>query len=295
MKKNIKIILAVVLTAVILGGIGVGIYFALKSEDPVETVFSETGNVKIIDADTIEFSYLCPYMGKNTEFDIINKDGFILTYVKNEKDSEISGTIISQKYERYESESFKTGTLTLEIQLEDNLSDGISYHAVLKENSIELKKQDYVNPDISADFNVTANSDNSLSADEIKYANASLSVPSNVKARFEKEGTKTYFVFEADIEGVTKYDESAVKNMSAMIMYRHIEEGNRVIYAAVNEDKNAVIEVNDGKVYAKSEVTKDILFPGDDYECILLKGFFVNDDKSVVNDLYKGTFTYVEK
>ncbi len=293
MNKKVKIIIAVVLAVLAIAGAVTGFYFGKKAKDTQKTVFDETGMIKITDENNIEFSYTCPYMSKNTKFEILNKDGAYVFFTKDSKETVIPAEITAAEYTRSESESLKTGTLTLKIKLSEKLGEN-EYSFVLKKDSIELKKKDYINPEMKTHFSVTSTSDGKLEANDEKYAGSKLAVPSNVSADIVKEGSKHYFIFKADINGVTTFDEIGMKNLKVLFAYGHGEKNNRT-FVGIHEDENVIIKIENGSVYVKSEVKKDMLFPGDDYEYVLTKGFFTNDDKTVVSDELKGTFTYVEK
>lgn len=287
MNKKTKIILAVVFAVLFVAGLSLGLYFGLK-DNPSETDFAETGTVKIIDENTIEFSYFCPYLSKNTKFEITNENGFT---VANSKE-EISGKITSSEYKRSENDSFKIGTLVLNIDLDKDLQEGTSYNAVLKENSIELKKEKYVNRDITASFSVAASSDGKLDAEEEKYLNAKAVVLSDVEASLIKENGKAYFSITAKADGITQYDETGAKNYQVYAGYSFKNE-NGTKLRFLNE--NVEFSAENGVITIKGETEKENLIPGMDYKLVITKGFFTNDDKTVVNDEYKSNFTYVEQ
>ncbi len=293
MNKKFKIIIAAAVAVLLIAGCITGFYFIKKEANQKESVFDETGSVKIISDTEIEFSYICPYMSEDTKFEVLNKDGFFVSSEIDGAETKIQGEIVSTEYTRGGTDTYKTATLTININLSQKLTDG-KYRAVLEKGAIELKKEDYTNNEITANFSVSTSVDGKVEAKDDNYADARLSVPSNVSAEIVKEGTKHYFIFKADITGVTKYDEIGMQNYKVILAYGH-RVNNRRKYVGVNQDENAIITVTNGSVYVKTEVEDDMLFPGDDYQIVITKGFFINDDKTVVSDEYKGTFTYVEQ
>ncbi len=286
MTKKVKIIIAVVVSAVIVAGVATGLYFGLK-EKPQSASFAEKGFVEVIDEDTIEFSYLCPYF-KKADFKIINENGFTVST----DNKTTNGKIVSLDYSSGETEQFKSGTLTLTVDLEEKLSADTSYHAVVKAESIELKKADYVNPDIAADFKTTANSDGKLEAEEEKFKDVKSVALSNVKAElFEKNG-KAYFSITAKANGITTYNEADMKAYRVFAAYSYkTEDGTfgRYIY------DNVEFSAENGVITITGETGKENLIPGQDYNLIIDKGFFTNDDQTLINEEYKSTFTYVEQ
>ncbi len=286
MTKKVKIIIAVVCSVLFIAGLATGLYFGLK-EKPQGTSFAETGIVEVIDKDTIEFSYLCPYF-KKADFEIINENGFTVSA----DNKTTNGKIVSFEYSSGETEQLKSGTLTLTVDLEEKLSADTSYHAVVKAESIELKKADYVNPDITADFKTTANSDGTLDAEEEKFKDVKSVALSNVKAKlFEKNG-KAYFSITAKANGITTYNEADMKAYRVFAAYSYkTEDGTfgRYIY------DNVEFSAENGVITITGETDKENLIPGQDYNLTINKGFFTNDDQTLINEEYKSTFTYVEQ
>lgn len=286
MTKKTKIILAVVCSVLFIAGLATGLYFGLK-EKPQGTTFAETGTVNIIDEDTIEFSYLCPYF-KNADFNIINENGFTVSA----DDKTTNGKIVSLEYSSGETEQLRSGTLTLTVDLEEKLSADTSYHAVVKAESIELKKADYKNDDITADFRTSSNDDGSLDAEEEKFKDVKSVALSNVEAKlFEKNG-KAYFSITAKGEGLTTYNEADMKAYRVLAAYSYKTENGifgRMIY------DNVEFSAENGVITITGETGKENLIPGKDYNLTITKGFFTNEDKTLVNEEYKSTFTYIEQ
>ncbi len=286
MTKKVKIIIAVVCSVLFIAGLATGLYFGLK-EKPQDTTFAETGFVEVIDEDTIEFSYLCPYF-KKADFKIINENGFAVST----DDKTSNGTIVSLEYSSGETEQLKSGTLTLTVDLEEKLASDTSYHAVVKAESIELKKADYVNADITADFRTTASSDGKLDAEEEKFKDVKSVALSNVKAEFFEKNGKAYFSITAKANGITTYNEADMKAYRVLAAYSYkTSEGTfgRYIY------DNVEFSAENGVITITGETGKENLIPGQDYNLTITKGFFTNDDKTLINEEYKSTFTYVEQ
>ncbi len=295
MNKKVKIILAVVLSLICIAGVVLGIFFGIKEKNKVDSVFGDTANVNIISADKIEFYYSCPYMNKNTTFEIENEDGFYLTYVIDGEEKEIECEITNADYESVSTDTMKSGTLTLTVALDEKIKSGITYSACLEENAIELKKKDYKNPQIKADFSVNETDEGELEAIGEKYLNTKLSVPNDAEVGLVKKSDgKTYLLFTADISGVTAYDEIGMKNLSVIAsLYCKTEDGGKLNMVNISENKNITVE--NGSVTVEFEIPKEDVHPGIDYKFLLTKGFFTNDDKSVVNDKFVLEFTYIEQ
>ncbi len=290
LNKTSKIVIAAVAAVLFVAGISLGLYFGLKDK-PAETTFSSTGEITVIDKNNIVFSYTCPYMNEDTEFRISDKEGFVITYKVKEETKTIPCTIKSSKYEQSKTEALKYGTLSLNISLKEDIIDNTTYKTVLKANSIELKKENYKNPDITADFTITKTEEGLYDVQKEVYLDAKAVVPSNVEAKLTKENGKAYFTVTAQIDGITQYDAAALKNLQAFVGFGYKNE-NGTFGRFLNRDVE--FSVNNGKVFIRGTVDKEDLIPGQDYSLIIKKGFFTNDDKSVVNDEYKGIFTYVE-
>lgn len=206
MSKKVKIIIAVAVSVVIAAGVAAGLYFGLRDK-PQDASFGKTGFVDIIDEDTIEFSYLCPYF-KKADFKIINENGFEVS----DGSKTTNGKIVSLEYASGETNLFRSGTLTLTVDLENKLAADTSYHAVVKAEAIELKKEKYVNTDITADFRTKADSEGKLEAeDEENFKDVKSVALSNVNAElFEKNG-KAYFSITAKANGITAYNKDDMK------------------------------------------------------------------------------------
>ncbi len=291
MSKKVKIILAAVISLVVVAGVSFGIYFALKDE-PTESVFADTAIVNIIDDTTIEFSYNCPYMNSKTVFNIKDDSGFAITCSENGKENEIGGKITSSEYKSNKNDSISNGTLTLTVKLEDKLESGKTYHAVLKEGSVELKKKNYVNGEINSDFTVGTDDNGKLESTDEPYLNAKIVVPFDEKAEIVEENGKHYFIFTASIDGVTEYDEISFANFKTFAGFSFKTDKSTTI-RFVNTDKNVICNVDSGSVMIKSEVKEEDLHSGVDYKYVVSKGFFTNGDKTVINDSCEGTFTYI--
>lgn len=287
MTKKVKIIIAVVCSVLFITGLATGLYFGLK-EKPQETAFAETGFVEVIDEDTIEFSYLCPYF-KKADFKIINEKGFTLST----GDKTTNGKIVSLEYSSGKTDSFRSGTLTLTVDLEEKLSADTSYHAVVKAESIELKKEKYVNTDITADFKTIANTDGKLEAEEEEaFKDVKSVVLSNVKAELFKKDGKAYFSITAKANGITAYNESGMKAYRVFASY--IYKTTEGTFARHIHD-NVEFSAENGVITITGETGEENLIPGQDYKLIINKGFFTNDDQTLINEEYTSTFTYVEQ
>lgn len=291
MSKKIKIILAVVISLIIVAGAAFGIYIALKDE-PNGTVFGDTAEVDIIDSTTIDFSYTCPSLNQKTVFTVKDENGFVITYSENSEEHEICGKITSSEYESYQNDSIMSGILTLTVKLEKELEAGRTYHAVLKAGSVELKKEKYINDDVTSDFTVSADDDGALEATDEPYINAKAVVPFNESAEIVEEDGKYYFVFTASIDGVTEYDKTSLANYKTYAGFSFKADKSTSI-RFVNTDNNLICNIDSGLVTIKSEISKDDVHSGVDYKFVVSKGFFTNSDKTVVNDSCEGTFTYV--
>lgn len=286
MTKKTKIIVAVVCSVLFIAGLATGLYFGLK-EKPRDTSFAETGFVEIIDEDTIEFSYLCPYF-KKADFKIINENGFSVSA----DNKTTTGKIVSLDYTSGKTEKLQSGTLTLTVDLEEKLSADTSYHAVVKAESIELKKADYINTDITADFRTASNSDGNLEAEEENFKDVKSVVLSDVKAELYKKNGKAYFSITAKANGITAYNEADMKNYRVFAAYSYKTENGifgRYIY------DNVEFSAENGVITITGETGAENLIPGQEYNLVINKGFFTNDDKTLVNEEYKSTFTYVEQ
>ncbi len=288
MQKKTKIIIAIVCAVVIAAGISLGIYFGVKNHnDPSKTVFATTGTVEVFDKNTVKFSYLTPYIEKGS-FEIVDKKGFAV----ETEGKTIEGKIISIEYRPSKTDTIETGEIVITADLSEKLVADSSYKAVIKAGAIEHKKEEYINPDITADFKVNKDDNGVLHAEEEKFKDAKSVVLSDVEPTFYKKDGKAYFSITAKAEGITKYNEEGSKNFSAFIGYRYkTSEGGFVRW--LNND--VVFSAKDGVIEITGSAMEDDLIPGIDYKLVISKGFFLNDDGSVVNEEYKSTFTYVEQ
>ena len=286
MTKKVKIIIAVVVSVIIAAGVAAGLYFGLK-EKPQSTAFAETGSVEIVDENTIEFSYTCAYY-KEADFEIINENGFTVST----DDKTVNGKIVSLDYASGKTDTLESGTLTLTVDLEENLVAGKSYEAVVKAESIQLKKADYINPDITSDFKVVADNEGALEAEEENFKDVKSVVLSNVQAELYEKNGKAYFSITAKANGITTYNEADMKAYRVFAAYSYkTEDGTfgRYIY------DNVEFSAENGVITIISETGKENLIPGQDYTLTINKGFFTNDDRTLINEEYRSTFTYVEK
>lgn len=242
----------------------------------------------------LEVSFDCPYLSENTKFNIDKKDGFTLTFTVDGEEKVIEGNIIDTKYERNDSDAVKSGTNTLEIELNEELKYNVSYSAVLEADSITLAKEDYKNKKMTKEFIIETDALGNINLEGDDYADAKLAVPSNVNAEITKEKGKYYFVFSATIDGITKYDEVGLTNYDVYMGFSvKTTEGTIIRYA--NAIKETEYTIQNGNVTVKIPVEKEDLHAGVDYKVYMSKGFFTNNDKSLVSDEYSGSFTYVEK
>ena len=286
MTKKTKIILAVVLSVLFVAGFTLGLYFGLRDK-PEKTVFAETGTVDVFDENTLKFTFIAPYI-ENTDFDVIDKKGFeVTTDAKT-----ISGKIISVEYRPGEGENLKTGTVVVTADLEEKLVDGNSYHAVIKANSLELKSEDYINPDITADFKVKMDDNGSLNAEEEKFKNSKAVVLSDVEPKLYKKDGKAYFEVTAKADGITDYNKTEAQNYQVFAAYRY-KTSEGIFVRFMTDDVKCTIE--NGSIRIFGETGEENLIPGQDYKLVISKGFFINGDKSVVNEEYESSFTYVEQ
>ncbi|MBQ7957442.1 MAG: hypothetical protein IJ279_05335 [Clostridia bacterium] len=290
LNKTSKIVIAVAAAVLVVAGVALGLYFGLK-EKPHETSFAETAEVQVIDSKNIIFSYTCPYMDKNTAFRIDDKNGLVITYKDKDETKTLPCTISSSKYEASEAELIKYGKLSLSVTLKEEIKENVLYKALLKKDSISLKKENYTNGEITADFTVTKTEEGLFEVEKEVFVDSKLVTPSNVEAKLSKENGKAYLTVTAQIDGITKYDENALQNFTSFIAIRYKNE-NGTFGRFLNRDVEFSAE--NGKVIIKGTLDKEDLIPGQDYKLIIKKGFFSNDDKSVVNDDYEGDFTYVE-
>ena len=296
LSKKSKIIIAVVLSVIFVAGAGLGIYFGLKEKkDNHKTTYSDTfKEVNIIDDSTIEFSYLCPYIEGQPQFFVENAKGFHMTYADSNKNTvTINGEIIeAPKYTAIQSGDLQGGTLTLKIKIDKKLlKEETVYSAVLDENSISYKKDDYSNKKITAEF--TAGSVDGVVWDgEIHhFANAKTVVPSNVEVNLTKDNQKGYFAVSAQMPGITQYNAAATQNFEALLLLKYKNE-NGTFIRYINEDVE--FKAENGKIFIKGSISLEDLIPGQDYTVEIQKGVFTNDDRTVVNEEYTCQYTYVE-
>lgn len=286
MGKKAKIILAAVLSVIILAGVATGIYFGLEHKR-AETVFAETGTVDIFDEDTIKFTFITPYI-ENGEFETINENGVIV----KDGDKKIGSKIVSVEYRPVKTEALESGTVVVTADLDEKLENGVSYKAVIIEGTLKLVKKDYINKDITAAFKAKKDDNGKLNAQEEKYTDATAVVLSDVKPLLYKKGGKAYFEITAKADGVTTYNAADAQNFQTFCSYRYRNsEGTFVRFMTGDVQctiKNGVIKIT-------AETPVENLIPGQDYTLLISKGFFINEDKSVVNEEYEALFTYVEQ
>ncbi len=286
MTKKTKIILAVVCSVLFVAGLTLGLYFGLRDK-PKNTVFAETGTVDVFDENTLKFTFIAPYI-ENADFEVTNEKGFEVTADAKT----IAGKIISIEYRPGKSDTLENGSVVVTADLEEKLLDGNSYHAVIKANSIELKSEEYVNPDITADFKVKMDDNGQLNAEEEKFKDAKVVVLSDVEPELYKKDGKAYFKITAKADGITTYNETEAKNLQVFAAYRY-KNSNGTFGRFMTDNVKCSIE--NGVIEIVSETGEENLIPGQDYKLIITKGFFVNDDKTIVNEEYESTFTYVEQ
>ena len=286
MQKKTKIIIAVVCAVVVAAGVALGLYFGLKDK-PVETVFATTGTVDVFDANTLKFSYTTPFIEEGS-FEIADKKAFEVTT----DDKTISGKIISVEYRPTDSETVQTGELVITADLSEKLVAGTSYRAVVKAGAVEHKKEEYVNPDITADFKTREDDNGVLHADEITFKDAKAVVLSNVEPELYQKDGKAYFSITAKADGLTKYNEEASKNFKVYAGYSYKNSDGRFV-RWLNTD--VVFSAENGVIKITGAALADDRIPGTDYNLVISKGFVTNDDKTIVNEEYTTTFTYVEK
>ncbi len=286
MSKKTKIILAVVCSVIFVAGLSLGLYFGLRDK-PEKTVFAETGTVDIFDENTIKFTFITPYI-ENADFEITNKEGLeVSTDGKT-----IGGKIISVEYRTSEGENIESGSVVVTADLKEKLVDGTSYKAIIKANSLKLTSKDYVNPDITADFKAKKDDNGSLNAEEEKFKDSKAVVLSDVEPKLYKKDGKAYFEVTAKAEGITDYNKSEAQNYQVFAAYRY-KTSDGIFVRFMTDDVKCTIENGSIRIYGKTG--EENLIPGQDYKLVISKGFFVNDDKSVVNEEYESTFTYVEQ
>ena len=287
MQKKTKIIIAVVCAVVVAAGVALGLYFGLNKADPHGTVYSETGTVDVFDSNTVKFYYTAPYIEEGS-FSILDKKAFEITA----EDKTIGGKIISVEYHHEASDTIETGEIIVTVDLTEKLVADTSYHAVLKAGAIEHKLEEYVNEDVTSDFKVKKDDNGVLQAEEEKYKDVKAVVLSDVEPEFFFEGDKAYFAIRAKADGITCYDEVGTQNFEVFAGYRYkTSEGGFVRW--LNRDVH--YEIEDGNIYIVGTANKEDIIPGTDYKLVIKKGFFTNDDKTIVNEEYETTFTYVEK
>ena len=286
MSKKTKIILAVVCSVCLLAGVALGLYFGLR-EKPQETVFAETGTVDVFDENTVKFTFIAPYI-TGADFDITDRQGFEVIL----DGKTIQGKIVSVEYVASEGENLESGSVIVTADVEEDFIEGKSYKAVIKANSLELASENYINPDITAEFKVKKDDNGSLHAEEEKYKDAKAVVLSDVEPKLYKKDGKAYFEITAKADGITTYNKAEAQNFQAYAAYRYkTTEGTFVRF--MTDDVKCTIENGSIRIYG--ETGEENLIPGQDYKLVISKGFFINDDKSVVNEEYESTFTYVEQ
>ncbi len=286
MQKKTKIILAVVLSVLFLIGLALGLYFGLKDKAD-KTVFAKTGTVSVFDKNTLKFTYITPYF-EDADFELTEEKGFYVTT----GDKTIDGEIISIEYRPGEGEKVESGSIVITADLEESVVVGNSYHAVIKENSIVFEEEDYINPDITADFIVKEDDNGVFHAEEEKFKNAKAVVLSDVKPELYKKEGKAYFSITAKADGITSYNEEGAKNYQVFAGYSYKNSNGRFIRWLVNDIE---FSAENGVIKITGSAMEDDLIPGTDYKLVIKKGFFTNDDMSVVNEEYEGNFTYVEQ
>lgn len=286
MSKKTKIILAVICSVIVVAGISLGLYFGLR-EKPQETVFADTGTVDVFDKNTVKFTFIAPYI-TGADFEIINREGFeVITDGKT-----IGGKIVSVEYRAGEGENLKNGSVVVTADVKEDFINGKSYKAVIKANSLKLAAEDYINPDITAEFKVKKDDNGSLHAEEEKFKDAKAVVLSDVEPKLFKKDGKAYFEITATADSITTYNQTEAQNFQVFAAYKYkTSEGTFVRF--MNDDVKCTIQNGSIRIYG--ETGEENLIPGQDYKLIISKGFFINDDKSVVNEEYESTFTYVEQ
>lgn len=286
MTKKTKIILAAVLSVLFVAGFSLGLYFGLR-DNSEETVFAETGTVDIFDANTLKFSYIAPYI-ENASFDIINEDGFYITT----DGKTIEGKIISVEYHMSQSETIASGTVVVTADIKEKVIDGNSYHAVIKAGSIELKSEEYINPDITADFKVKKDDNGSYNAEEEKFKDSKAVVLSDVEPKLYKKGGNAYFEITAKADGITSFNEAGARNYQTFAAYSYKNENGTFARFLID---SVEFKAENGVITITGKTGEENLIPGQDYKLTIKRGFFTNDDQSVVNEEYESTFTYVEQ
>lgn len=297
-KKKKIIIISVVAAVVIVAGIILGIHFSKENKNIHETTYSDTfKDFTSKSASNVEFTYTCPYFEKAPQFYVEDTKGFYMTYVDaNGKTVTINGEIVGIKYNtsvlQGSQGETRGGTLTLEINLDKKLlKEETTYRAVLKAGSISYKDDDYVNKEISAEVKAASTDGVVWDGDVIPFADAKTVVPSNVEINLTKDSNKGYFSIKAYIPGVTQYNEAGTKNFEALAKIEYKNENGRFI-RFISTDVE--FKAENGNVFLKGSIGLEDLIPGEDYTVTIQKGVFVNDDKSVINDEYVCTYTYVE-
>ncbi len=286
MRKKTKIILASVLSVIILAGVATGIYFGLEHKR-AETVFAETGTVAIFDDNTIKFTFITPYI-ENGEFEVINENGVIVTT----EGKKIGSEIVSVEYRPATTDTLEGGTVVVTADLEEKLVDGTSYRATITAETLKLAKKDYTNKDITADFKAKKDDNGQLNAQEEKYKDATSVVLSDVKPVLYKKGAKAYFEVTAKADGVTTYNKAGSQNFQAFCSYRYKNsEGTFVRFMT----ENVQCTIKNGVIKIVAETPAENLIPGQDYTLLISKGFFINEDQTIVNEEYEALFTYVEQ
>ncbi len=289
MQKKTKIIIAIVCAVVIAVGVSLGIYFGTKNDtDPTKTVFAKTGTVDIFDKNTVKFYYITPLIEKGS-FELIDKKAFVV----ETEGKTIEGKIVSVEYRPNDSEKVKSGEIVVTADLSEKLAEGKSYKAVIKAGAIEHKKEEYVNPDIIAEFKVKKDDNGVLHAEEERFQNSKAVVLSDVEPELYKKDGKAYFTVTAKADGITKYNKDEAANLKVFVAYSYKKESEGVFVRWVNTD--VVFSAKDGVITLTGTTLEDDLVPGRDYKLVIKKGFFTNDDLSIVNEEYEGNFTYVEK
>ena len=286
MQKKTKIIIAIICAVIVAAGVALGLYFGLKDK-PTETVFSTTGTVEVFDENTVKFYYTVPYIEKGS-FELLDKNGF----VAETDGKKIDGKIISLEYRPTNTDTVKSGEIVITADLAEKLTAGVSYHATIKAGAVEHKKEEYVNPDITADFKVKEDDNGVLHAEEEKFKDAKAVVLSNVEPRLYKKDGKAYFSITATADGLTKYNEEGVKNFTTIAGYSY-KNSDGTFIRWLNTD--IVFKAENGNIEITGSAMENDLIPGTDYKLVIQKGFFSNDDQSLVNEEYESKFTYVEQ
>jgi len=286
MQKKTKIIIAIVCAVVVAAGVTLGLYFGLKDK-PAETVFSTTGTVEVFDKNTVKFYYTTPYI-EDGSFEILDKKGFVV----ETEGKTIDGKIISIEYRPTDTDTVKSGEVVITADLSEKLVDGVSYHATVKAGAVEHKKEEYVNPDITSDFKVKKDDNGVLHAEEEKFKDAKAVVLANVEPKLYKKDGKAYFSITAKADGLTKYNEEGAKNFTTIAGYSY-KNSDGTFIRWLNTD--VVFKAENGIIEITGSAMEDDLIPGTDYKLVIQRGFFSNDDQSVVNEEYESSFTYVEQ